>query len=75
MCIVQDNKVQRSIASMANKLLKLSWKEIEDSWKDGSRPSIEADSIGLSYVLRDSIASSMDVKLPSVTDQWREWNK
>ena len=56
MCIVQDNKVQKNIASIANKLLQLKWKDIEDSNKNGeNRPPLEWESIMLSYALRDSI--------------------
>ena len=76
MCIVQDNNVQENISIFANKLLKINWKDIEDSYKNRkNRPPLERESIMLSYALRDSIATAMNLMLPSVRNDWREWNK
>ena len=75
MIIVQDNIVQKAIETMANKLMKVSWKDIEASLHDlKTRPPLERESIILSYTIRDALDSSMNLNRPAVGDEWRKWN-
>jgi hypothetical protein len=76
MIIVQDNKVQIAIETMANKLVTVSWKDIEASLQDSkTRPPLERESIILSYTIRDALDTSMNLNRPAVGDEWRNWNQ